>query len=159
MLKIWMQTPQRRGARLPVIFPLVFYHGRQRWHVARQFSALFEPSVLQRVKGYVPEFEYFLCDLSVHSATTIQGDNSLRAALMTLRSVFDDDSIEWLVRLAELLAEDKTKWQQLMATMVYLTKTGKVEEKDMQQALKEARVSKRKAAEFKRTYLDDWFDQ
>ncbi len=159
MLKIWALVPLRRGTYLPVIFPLVFYHGKRRWNVARHFNALFDQQVLERVKGYVPDFEYFLCDLSLHSATTIQGDNSLRAALLTLRSVFDDESIEWLVRLAELLAEDKAKWQQLTATMAYLTKTGKVEEKDMHQALKEARVSKRKVTEFKRTYLDDWFDQ
>ncbi len=159
MLKIWAQKPLRRGTHLPVIFPLVFYHGKQRWNVARHFNALFDPQVLERVNKFVPDFEYFLCDLSLHSATTIQGDNSLRAALLTLRSVFDDSSIEWLVRLAKLLAADETKWQQLMATVNYLAKAGKVEEKDMEQALKEARVSKRKVAEFKRTFLDDWFDQ
>jgi predicted transposase/invertase (TIGR01784 family) len=159
MLKIWAQVPLRHSTHLPVIFPLVFYHGKRRWNVARHFNALFDPQVSAGVKRYIPDFEYFLCDLSLHSATTIQGDNSLRAALLTLRSVFDDESVEWLVRLAELLAEDKTKWQQLMATVNYLAKAGKVEEKDMQQALKEARVSKRKVAEFKRTFLDDWFDQ
>lgn len=159
MLKIWAQVPLRRNTYLPVIFPLVFYHGKQRWNVARHFNALFDPQVLERVSRFVPDFEYFLCDVSLHSPTTIQGDGSLQAALMALRSVFDDESFEWLVRLAKLLAEDKTKWQQLMATVKYLAKAGKVEEKDMQQALKEARISKRKATEFQRTFLDDWFDQ
>ena len=159
MLKIWAQVPLRRSTYLPVIFPLVFYHGKRRWNVARHFNALFDPQVLERVNQFVPDFEYFLCDLSLNSATTIQGDNSLQAALKTLRSVFDDVTVEWLARLMKLLTEDETKWQQLIATMNYLAKAGKIEEDDMHQALKEARVSKRKAAEFKRTFLDDWFDQ
>ncbi|NOT58864.1 MAG: Rpn family recombination-promoting nuclease/putative transposase [Acidobacteria bacterium] len=159
MLKIWAQFPLRRNTKLPVIFPLVFYHGKQRWNVARHFNALFDEQVLGRVRELVPDFQYFLCDLSAHSKTTIEGGDSLQAALKTLRGVFDDVTVEWLARLAELLVEDKTRWQQLMATIRYLAQTGKVEENDMQQALKEARVSKRKATEFKRTFLDDWFDQ
>lgn len=156
MLKIWAPVPQRRGAKLPVIFPLVFYHGRRRWNVARHFNALFDAAALAKVRQYVPEFEYFLCDLSVRSRTPVRGDQSLQAALLALRGIFDERIIEWLSRVAQLLLEDEEGAQQLQKIFAYWTRARDLELADMQQAIKEAKASQRSKRAFKKTYLDEW---
>jgi hypothetical protein len=47
---------------LPMVLPLVLYHGKARWRIPWSFSSLFAaPEVL---KPYVPEFTYLLTDLS-----------------------------------------------------------------------------------------------
>ncbi|MEF8747380.1 MAG: Rpn family recombination-promoting nuclease/putative transposase [Candidatus Accumulibacter propinquus] len=53
----------RRGQKLPPVFPLVLYNGRQRWNAARDVSELIDllPGSLKR---YHPAHRYFLLDES-----------------------------------------------------------------------------------------------
>lgn len=40
LVRIWEQSLSEGAKKLPVIFPLVLYHGRTRWKIRPQFSAL-----------------------------------------------------------------------------------------------------------------------
>ena len=59
----------RQGADppLPPVVPLVFYHGRRRWKVATELSALLDPP--EELKPFVPRFRWrrVLAPFSVHS--------------------------------------------------------------------------------------------
>lgn len=61
----WMElkrTGQLRGY-LPVIIPVVIYHGKGRWSYSRKFSDLFDlPSEVLR--PFVPEFKHMIHDIS-----------------------------------------------------------------------------------------------
>jgi hypothetical protein len=67
LVRIWDFLGKQGGrVPLPVVLPLVLYHGKARWRISWSFSSLFAaPEVL---KPYVPEFTYLLTDLSRFSA-------------------------------------------------------------------------------------------
>lgn len=93
MLKYAVQeweTEIRGGAvQLTPIVPIVFYHGVERWQVAHEFSALFMWEGRELLRSYVPEFRYYLCDLSAIPDDEIKGGWRLRAILTTLKHIFD----------------------------------------------------------------------
>jgi predicted transposase/invertase (TIGR01784 family) len=97
LVKLW--EPQlRSGARpLPLVIPVVFYHGRERWQVSPRFGALFDFAELEALREYAPEFSYHLCDLSQQRELPDEG--RLKAGLTALKYVFSD---ELPARLAEI---------------------------------------------------------
>ncbi len=80
LVRIW-DFLGKRGAKtqLPAILPLVIYHGKARWRIARSFSRLIDaPEVF---KPYIPDFTYLLTDLSHLSDEKIKGEVILRMGL------------------------------------------------------------------------------
>ena len=73
LLRIWEPIARRHMAKLPPIFPLVLYHGRSKWTIARNFGATIDWDRAEPLKRYVPEFEYYVCDLTEYEADEIQG--------------------------------------------------------------------------------------
>ena len=74
--------------RLPVIIPVVFYHGAGRWTVKRQFAeTVVEAPGLQR---YVPTCEYHLVDVSGRRDEELRGAVILQVALLTFKYIFRD---------------------------------------------------------------------
>ena len=61
MVRIW-ELLQRQGEELELIFSIVVYHGEAKGNVGRKFHDLL--GVPAPFKSYVPDFQYFLCDLS-----------------------------------------------------------------------------------------------
>ena len=63
LVRIWEQEKKRRKQPpLPVVIPLVLYHGERDWATPIQFAALLEaPEVFT---PFIPDFCYGLCDLS-----------------------------------------------------------------------------------------------
>lgn len=112
MARIWEQADKQGEALLPVL-PLVVYHGRQCWQVARQFSALFDlPEVL---RPYLPEFRYHLADLSQYSEADIKARVAraviLQVGLLSLKNIYAEDvgeQLEKIIRLALTLLEQRT---------------------------------------------------
>jgi predicted transposase/invertase (TIGR01784 family) len=106
-VRIW-EAERRNGAeKLPLIFPLVFYHGREKWNVARQFSALFTTEDLDEFRKYLPEFEHYLCDLSVYSELELKGLARTKAALTVLRYIFTEGLTPRLAYIIGLLLQDE----------------------------------------------------
>ena len=59
MLSIWQSVAKSTPGKLPVIIPLLIYHGRDQWNVGLKLSDL-------------PDYEYLLCDLSQYSADDLK---------------------------------------------------------------------------------------
>ena len=87
---------------LPVIIPLVFYHGKRRWNVPRHFAGLFgrPPDELAR---YIPDFPYEFVDLGHIPDADLSRDPRLRALLMPPKHIFDDDWFAALLEAIDLL--------------------------------------------------------
>lgn len=77
-VRIWEPLVERSVKKLPPVFPLVLHHGRTRWQVPRQFSALIDWREAEALRPYVPEFAYFLCDLTALNEAEIAGGTRLR---------------------------------------------------------------------------------
>ena len=108
MTRIWSKRGrERRGAPLPVIIPVVFYHGSQSWNVPPDFAGLFG-DVPELLRPYVPDFLYNFTDLGQIPDAELSRNPRLRALLIPPRHIFDDDWFEALLSaLDELLALER----------------------------------------------------
>ena len=100
--RLWDQALRQGEAfPLPPVIPVVLYHGRARWTVATEFSALVRcPSVLA---PYVPQFRYALTDLSRYSDDEIRGSAFLQVGLLALRHIFEGNLAQRLPRILKTL--------------------------------------------------------
>ena len=98
MVRVWDYSLRQR-ARLWPIIPIVVYHGTDRWSVAPDFQSLFDlPAAL---KPYVPDYQYWLYDLSAYSDEEITDVAVLGVGLLLLKHIFQPDL---RARLPEVLA-------------------------------------------------------
>ena len=104
-VRIWEQWLNEEGNRglLPVIVPVVFYHGAAAWRVSRQFADTVDDAPVLR--AYVPSCVYHLVDLSAYRDEELRGAVRLQVALLTLKYVFQDELRERLPGILGLLRE------------------------------------------------------
>ena len=159
MVRIWEQMPKTRGAKLPVIFPLVFYHGQRPWRVERRFSALFDQAAWQLARDFVPDYLYFLLDVSPNSETPINGDEQLEALLLTMRGVFDERSMDWLERVIRLLNDEPQLVEQMVKIFDYLVKAGRTDKMEVEQMYQQVQTDERKRRKVRRGFLESYFDE
>ncbi|MBE7471959.1 MAG: Rpn family recombination-promoting nuclease/putative transposase [Anaerolineales bacterium] len=124
MARIWEQADKQGEPLLPVL-PLVVYHGRQRWQVARRFSALFD--LPGELRPYLPEFEYHLADLSQYSQADIKDRVEraviLQLGLLSLKYIYAEDvgeQLEKIIRLALALLEQRTGLEYINTILRYM---------------------------------------
>ena len=88
MIRIWeLYLKQNKKAEtLPVVIPIVIYHGSKKWEVDKRFTSFFKaPGYLQE---YIPDFNYRIYDISHISDEEIRGGVLLRVLFMTLKYIF-----------------------------------------------------------------------
>jgi len=115
MVRIWelslkQQSEQRKPQprrqktplRLPPIFPLVVYHGLDKWTVSTEFSGLFGdlPAAL---RPYIPNYRYWLADLSAIKDDELKGYVILKVGLLLLKYIQRDELGEQLSEILGLL--------------------------------------------------------
>jgi len=88
MVRIWeLYLKQNKTAEtLPVIIPIVIYHGPRQWQVNTRFVSLFNAP--GNIREYVPDFNYNLYDISHVPDESIKGAVLLRILFMTLKYIF-----------------------------------------------------------------------
>ncbi len=82
MTNVWdLQRQQNKDLKLKLkhplkpILPLVVYHGPTGWKIDLSFAALFDEADLPDVlRPYIPNFNYWLVDLSQYSDEDIKGE-------------------------------------------------------------------------------------
>ncbi|MDX9965118.1 Rpn family recombination-promoting nuclease/putative transposase [Desulfobacter postgatei] len=105
MIKIWrLGFKQSKALKLPIVIPLVLYHGTQKWTVDRRFSSLFEGPV-DKLAGYTPDFEFILYDLSQYTDDQIKGTIMARVAMLLLKHIFEPDIADLLPNIFMLLKD------------------------------------------------------
>ena len=103
-VRIWEQWLQdgNRGP-LPVILPVVFYHGADRWTAKRQFAETV--AEMPELRRYVPTCEYHLVDVSRYPDEALRGAVILHVALLTFKYIFREELGERLPGILALLRE------------------------------------------------------
>jgi predicted transposase/invertase (TIGR01784 family) len=124
MVRIWEQSRRQDEALLPVL-PLVIYHGLQQWQVATEFSALFD--LPEPLRQYVPEYSYWLYDLSQYTdeeiKSRVQGTVILQMSLLLLKYNQRPDFVERLhdiLSLIRQLSEQETALEYLETVLHYI---------------------------------------
>jgi hypothetical protein len=108
MLNIWELVAKQNPGELPVIIPLLIYHGRQKWNVGLKLTDLL-PQIPSQVKKYVPDYEYILYDLSTYTEKDIRGEIKQRLFLEMLAGIFQEDFAERIKKILELANELEKK--------------------------------------------------
>jgi len=126
MLKIWqLALKQDKKTALPVVIPLVLYHGRFPWAGETRLSSLLTgPSDV--LADYIPDFRFVLYDLARFSDEEIKGAVLARVVMLIFKHIFDPDVAEKLPGIFSLmreLMEKETGLQYIEAVMRYLFHT------------------------------------
>jgi hypothetical protein len=120
-----------KAKKLPIILPIVLYHGRKKWEISTQFSGIIE-GPFKAFKEYVPDFKYILFDLTQYTDEQIKGNVQTQLALLLLKYILDPDLLEKLPDILSLLSEiinQDTGLQTLEVLLRYLYST--IEDKNM----------------------------
>ncbi len=103
-VRIWEQWLNAgNSGRLPVVVPVVVYHGAASWCVSRQFADEVEDA--PALRAYVPACVYHLIDLSGYRDDELQGAVMLHTALLTLKYIFRNELSERLPEILGLLRD------------------------------------------------------
>ncbi len=106
MLKIWRLVikQKKETVLLPVIVPIVLYHGRKEWSCGTEFSGMFTGASRQ-LSAYIPDFGFVLRDLTRYSDDEIRGTVSSRVVMMLMKHIFDPDLPEKLPAIFSMMRE------------------------------------------------------
>lgn len=153
MLQPWLQAVRDGATELPIIVPLVVYHGRAEWTAPRAFEKLFVdvPPVFQR---FVPKFEYHLLDLSTKLDEELPPPGLVRAGVATLKWVFHPDVAIRLPTVLKDLAWTNREMLEFVETVFrYLAMAGRLKEQDVTNILRETAIQSGEPVE---TFIDRW---
>jgi len=125
MRGIWeLETKEGKEEKLPLIIPLVFYHGRLKWNIGLRLSDILDEIPVE-LKDYLPDFKYLLYDFSPYSDQEITGRIELRIFLQLLRYIFTDielfkDQIKGIIELFEELTDKGTAMEYFEVVIRYI---------------------------------------
>ncbi len=140
---IWeLKAKQDDQEKLPLIIPIVFYHGRQKWNVGLVLSDILD-DIPDELKGYIPDFKYLIYDFSPYGDQEIIGNIELRIFLQLLRYIFTDielfyNKISEIIKLFEELTDKETAMEYFEVVIRYImnAKEG-IDEKELVKIAKE----------------------
>jgi predicted transposase YdaD len=106
MLKIWrLFHKQNSTERLPIIIPLVLYHGRSaRAQASTRFASLLNGPT-DALAAYILDFSYVLYDLTQFSDEQIKGTVMARVAMLLFKHIFDPQVRDKLPAVLSLLVD------------------------------------------------------
>jgi hypothetical protein len=125
MCNIWKLQINHERLPLPVIVPLVLYHGREKWSGSNDLSHLMG-GTHQQLLAYIPDFSFVLVDLSKFSDDQIKGEILTRASLFLLKHVFApgyEKKLPEILSLLRTLLEKKTGLQYIETIIRYILNT------------------------------------
>lgn len=95
MVEIWEAKRDKEQAKeLPIIIPLVIYHGQQKWSIPSNLGELLKGynQLPEELKLYVPNFDFLLFDISSYSDEDIKGTAQLKILFTLFRDLNTNDS-------------------------------------------------------------------
>ncbi len=126
MVRIWESKRKESPTdRLPVIIPLVIYHGQEQWSGPLKLSGMIDryEQLPDTVTQYIPEYRYILYNLSTYTDQELVGNMLLLIILRAMRAIFIKDKETFYTILHELVlnlekVEDKERAKQFFETLI-----------------------------------------
>lgn len=126
MLKLWqLHVRQSKKQPLPVIIPIVFYHGKRRWAAGERLSGLFS-NENPDLSAFIPDFGFVLNDLTQYTDDQIKGNVLLRSVSLLFKHVFDPDiagKLPGILSLLKDLSHKETGTEYIEAFLRYILST------------------------------------
>ncbi|PNR96616.1 Rpn family recombination-promoting nuclease/putative transposase [Petrotoga sp. 9PWA.NaAc.5.4] len=112
MLKIWEEKYDKTKNKIPIIIPIVVYHGETIWNIETNLINLIEgvKDIPEGMKRYIPSYEYEIYDFSPKSKAKIAGEAYTRLVIEVMRSAFEKDK-ERFYKAFKLMVELTNKMQ------------------------------------------------
>jgi predicted transposase/invertase (TIGR01784 family) len=134
----WIKDRNLFEGYLPIVIPVVVYHGRQKWKYSQEFIDLFRlPSA--DFLPYVPQFRHILNDISHMDENAFRESVDVQVFLMLLKYIFHPDLNQKLPEIMSLLHElkDKDRITEYLPIIIrYILKAGKVSVDEIKKAVK-----------------------
>ncbi|RQD67924.1 MAG: Rpn family recombination-promoting nuclease/putative transposase [Desulfonatronovibrio sp. MSAO_Bac4] len=92
----------KRKDELPIIIPVVFYHGKRKWSYSLEFSDMFKPPGEHYFK-YIPKFEHILIEVPETNKQKVKSTIVLEVFNLVLEHIFYPDRRDRIYRAIELL--------------------------------------------------------
>lgn len=125
MVDIWEMKMDQDMKKLPIIIPLVVYHGTANWRISSNLGDMLNryDELPEDLKVYVPNFDYLLYDVTTYSDEEIKGMAQTKIGLTLLRDIFSanpNDLMASVYRSVEYLneLEDKQTGMEYFETMI-----------------------------------------
>jgi predicted transposase/invertase (TIGR01784 family) len=160
MVRIWeLFLKQNEDEKyLPVIVPLVLYHGQPKWELSKNFISLFKDPA--GFEPYIPDFSFDLQDVSHMPDENIQGSPLLRMILTTFKYIHSPEIRNKLWDIFKLFLElsDKDNISEYLEALVtYLVNSpGKLTEEELQEPV--ARIIEQGGADMQ-TIFEKWVEK
>ncbi len=158
MYMMW-EKDYREGKELRVIIPLVFYHGRGKWRLSREFNSLF--GVNDDVRKYLLNYEYLLFDTNEwdfedEKNRGVRNNVMLMSGLLLMKSVFSKD-IKGVERVFDLWSKMGFKDEKLIISLLfYIVETRDIEEEKLKELIEEKNIG---GDEIMRTLGRRWYEE
>lgn len=167
MIEIWeVKRNKEKVEKLPIVIPLVFYHGQTTWNIPKKLSEYFNEPLQKELTKFIPNFEYILFDVSQYSDDEIKGSAQTQIFLLLFRDILTKkgnvllQSIQRaLYYLAEL--EDKQNAMGYLETMmryVFVVANG-LTEKDVEQIIYNVESKISGGSELIMTLAEKWREE
>ena len=158
-VKIWENfcKQHKKAQKLPVIVPIVIYHGEGKWQLKNSIAPLFE--AVAGAEKYIPDSECEIFDISHMPDEEIRGEILLRVQFLALKYIFKPDLIGKVHEIIELLftlSQKKRATEYLETLLRYFTasvESDKIE--DLGVAVKKA-IDKGKGDKIMLTIAEKW---
>lgn len=133
MARIWDQKVNKENdTHIPVVIPMVIYHGSSKWRVGPMLSDLIlDYDILpEEIRKMTPDFRYLIYDLSQFSDEEIKGKVQLTIALSIYRDMSRKSGLEFLETILNAaialrdLEEGKKGIEYFKICMNYIIKAG-----------------------------------
>lgn len=118
MVEIWeSKIKKENNNELPIIIPLVIYHDKGQWNIETKLSKMIPGynDLPKDVKGYIPDYEYLVYDLTKYRDEDIKLESITRIILKIMRDVryankdrIIDILAEGFALLDEIIEKDTT---------------------------------------------------
>ncbi|MCK8816016.1 Rpn family recombination-promoting nuclease/putative transposase [Natroniella sulfidigena] len=104
MINVWSLKKEQGADKLPLIVPMLIYHGKYEWDIGLKLSDIVEEVPIE-AEVYLPDFEYILFDLSAYDKGEIKEICQMRVFVEVLSAIFQGDFEEKLLEALKVLDE------------------------------------------------------
>ena len=107
IVRIWEEKYDRKTNKLPIIIPMVIYHGESKWNVQTKLINLIKgiDRLPEETKKYIPVYEYELYDLSPFGQVVIVGLALTKVVLEVMQLVMITDTKKFHEAMKKVLED------------------------------------------------------
>lgn len=156
MVMIYRRLSKKNKKQLPLVIPIVMYHGRQKWRIEHDMQSMFgdlDPEML----AYVPKFRMEVFDLSQRQDSEFMSMALLGTALLAMKYVWDDGIIDAIPKIQQIIdkfGKIDTGIGLWMSLFRYITQATRVEDEE---AFEQAVASIDLGGDTMGTLAEKWF--